>query len=180
MHCAGCGYLAEYHDVIGRCPDGDGGYKATVKFRPPEPVVERTWREILAADAARWRAEAEEARKPYEPKRTPPPLVPARPPQRPEEYATSNRGLSAAKLGRKAVELGWEANALYWVGHDGAEGCGLWVAKGSLRAVALWKRKAEQAGNLAGWGTDIAYAWRTDIDRFPTKLTHTDLEGLIA
>jgi hypothetical protein len=175
MHCAGCGYLAEYHGIVGECP----GLK-TKRFEVPLPVFQETWREILERDAACWRAEQYALHHP-EPYRPPaPPLVPARPPQCAEEYATSNRGLSAAKLGRKAVELAWNVKALYWVGHDGTEGCGLWLAKDSLRAVATWKRKAEQAGNLTGWSTDIAYAWRTDIARFPTKVTHTDLEGLIA
>lgn len=108
-----------------------------------------------------------------------PPIVPARPPLTAAEYATSNRGMSAVKLGRKARELGWAVAPAYWVGFDHSEGCALRLAKAELRAVALWRRPAADAGKLTGWKTDVAYAWRIDVARFPTKLTHTDLERLI-
>jgi len=111
--------------------------------------------------------------------RVAPPLVPARPPLAATEFASTNRGMSAAKLGRKARELGWDVEPSYWVGFDGSEGCAVKFAKGELRAVALWRRAAADAGKLTGWKTDVAYAWRMGAGRYPTKVTHTDLERLI-
>jgi hypothetical protein len=142
-------------------------------FREPEPEqVRRDWFGLLVPvveTKAEQQVEVEIG----------PPIVPARPPLTAAEYATSNRGMSAVKLGRKARELGWAVAPAYWVGFDHSEGCALRLAKAPLRAVALWRRPAADAGKLTGWKTDVAYAWRTDVARFPTKLTHTDLERLI-
>ncbi len=89
-------------------------------------------------------------------------------------------GKQARGLGRAATAAGWRVNAVYWRAADGAEGCAVQLAKGPLRAAATWKRKAGHPNPKTGWSTDVAYAWRVDVERFPTKLTHTDLERLIA
>jgi hypothetical protein len=168
--CAGCGYLREYHDgIVHRCT-----------FKPRPPIDPALWPEILRRDAAARREETEAARRPYGPEVIPPPIVPARSPRGQTEFATSKRGISAAKLGAKAVGLGWTAEPYYWVTGAGAEGCAVKLAKGPLRAVAIWSRKAENVGTLTGWKTEYAYAWRTDVEgRFPTKMSITELEGLI-
>lgn len=142
-------------------------------FREPEPEqVRRDWFGLLVPVVETKAEQVEQVE-------IGPPIVPARPPLTAAEYATSNRGMSAAKLGRKAAALGWAVAPAYWVGFDHSEGCALRLAKPPLRAVALWRRPAADAGKLTGWKTDVAYAWRTDVARFPTKLTHTDLERLI-
>lgn len=107
-----------------------------------------------------------------------PPQVKARPPAGPGEFA-SYRG-QAAKLGRLAIEAGWTVNALYWRDADDVEGCGVWLWRGPLRGVATWARAAGKQGAKSGWSADVAYAWRADAsDRFPSKITHTELERLI-
>jgi len=180
--CASCGYDRDTHDPgTLKCHPATAdksGRRGT--FKVPPPVDRTLWRERMALDAAAAREAIEAARRPYVPEVVPPPLVPARLPRGPAEYATSNRGMSAAKLGRKAVALGWLVEPAYWREHDGKEGCAVRLARGELRAVALWSRPAGAAGTLAGWETGYAYAWRADAtDRFPTKLTITALEGLI-
>lgn len=100
--------------------------------------------------------------------------MPARPPYGPAEYAKSAIG-----LGRKALEAKWEISPWYWRAADGAEGCALRLKKGPLRAIATWKRAAADAGRLTGWKTDVVYAWRVDVARFPTNLNITELERLI-
>lgn len=179
MHCASCGYPETFHDLGSqRCPietADKNGRRGT--FKTPPPPGPASWREVVAADFARRKAADEAAAQPYEPPA--PPQIAARPPYGPAEYATSNRGMSAVKLGRKARELGWHVEPWYWRAASGAEGCALRLAKGPLRAVALWKRPAAAAGTTAGWQTDTVYGWRTDVERFPTQMTHTDLEGLI-
>lgn len=181
IHCAGCGYPLEHHQLgTEKCPVGVNEYARTAKFRPPPPIDPALYPEILRREALARQRAIEDARKPYEPEVIPPPLVPARAPRDASEYATSNRGISAAKLGRRATALGWRVEAIYWKAWDGSEGCALRLTKEPMRAVALWSRPAEQAGNLTGWKAEYAYGWRSDItDRFPTKLTLTDLERLI-
>lgn len=148
-------------------------------LREPEPIDRALWREIMRRDALAAREAIEEARRAYEPDVAPPPLVRARPPYGPHEFAGGNGKKQGTKLGRGAVALGWEAEPLYWRSGYGDEGCAVRLAKGPLRAVATWKRKPEAAGGLTGWAADVAYAWRTDVQRIPIKLTHTQLEGLI-
>jgi hypothetical protein len=149
-------------------------------FKVPPPVDRTLWRERMALDAAAAREAIEEARKPYEPEVVPPPIVPARPPRGPHEYASSNRGMSAVKLGRHALAAGWVVEPAYWMAHDHSEGCALRLAKGTMRAVALWSRTAANAGGAAGWKAEYAYAWRSDwTDRFPVKLNITDLERFL-
>lgn len=167
--------FAEAGKVTYRCPGKDTQLRHGA-FREAPPPETLTYLEILARDAARWRAEAEEAARPYEP--PPLPLVPARPPRNVFEFAAHGGG-QAAGLGRKAVAAGWRVGPFYWKAADGAEGCAVQLAKGPLRAVATWKRKAGHAKPMTGWSADVAYAWRVDVERFPTKLTHTDLERLI-
>lgn len=110
--------------------------------------------------------------------RVAPPEVSARPPAGPGEFA-SYGGKQAAGLGRKAAGSGWDVRALYWRAGTGVEGCAVRLARGPLRAVATWKRAAGRLGEKSGWAADVAYAWRIDVERFPTEVTHTQLEGLI-
>lgn len=181
MHCASCGYPFRFHDLgTSRCPietADSAGRRGSWKV--PLPADAALYPEIMRRDAERRRREDDEARRPYE--APPPPLIPARPPQSPREYATSNRGLSAVKLGRAAQDAGWDVEPWYWKAADGAEGCALRLRKGELRAVATWKRSAANAiaAGTTGWSTDEAYAWRIDVPRCPTKMNITDLEKLI-
>jgi hypothetical protein len=179
--CASCGYDRDTHDLgTLRCHPATAdknGRRGT--FKVPPPIDRTLWRDIMARDAAAARQAVEDARKPYEPEIVPPPLVPARPPYGPQEYATSNRGMSAAKLGRAAITAGWDVSPWYWQEHDGKEGCALRLARGELRAVALWSRSPSAVGMLSGWKTEYAYAWRADDARVPTKMTITILERLI-
>lgn len=180
----GCGAPAVEHDGRAKwlgepCPgrrsktSGEWLLLRQATFREPEPApARREWFGLLVPVI-------ESAPREAEPVAVAPPLVPARPPLAPTEFASTNRGMSAVKLGRKARELGWHVEPSYWVAGDRSEGCAVKFAKGELRAVALWRRPAADAGKLTGWKTDVAYAWRTDAGRFPTKITHTQLEGLI-
>lgn len=180
MNCAGCGYAREHHKVgTLACPVGLNEYARTAKFKPRAPTDTALWPEIMRRDAAARRQAIEDARKPYEPEVVPPPLIPARAPLGPPEFAVSNRGLGAAKLGREAVGRGWHAEPWYWREHDGTEGCAVRLAKGPLRAVAVWSRKAVDVGKLTGWKAEFAYAWRADLARIPTKLNISDLERLL-
>jgi len=178
MRCATCGYPIAYHDLgTKKCPPetaDKNGRRGT--FKVPGPPGPGNWREVVAADFAARRAAVEVARAPYEPPE--PPQVAARPPSGPSEVACY-QGKQMAGLGRRAIEHGWTARALYWRSATGVEGCGVWLAKNELRAVATWKRKAGSVGKTGGWETDTAHAWRADAGRFPSKLNHTDLEGLI-
>lgn len=179
--CASCGYPRSTHDLGSlRCHPATAdknGRRGTFKVPPPPDTA--LYPEIMRRDAEAARRAIEDARKPYEPEVVPPPRVPARPPSGPAEYATSNRGLSAARLGRYAVGLGWLAEPWYWQEHSGAEGCAVKLARSDLRAVAVWSRSAADAGGAAGWKAGYAYAWRAGANRIPTKLTITDLERLI-
>lgn len=142
-------------------------------FRPAEPVpARREWFGLLVPVIEA--AEVVDEVRPHLP-----PRVPARPPQGPHEFAGAGGGKQGSKLGRAAVALGWRVEPWYWRAGDGSEGCAVRLAKGVLRAVALWSRPADLAGQKTGWKAGAAYAWRTDVARFPTKLTHTDLERLI-
>lgn len=201
MRCGACGYFRAVHDAAGKCPlcaCGEmPGAHGIIPWREPfcpggrtsattgKPLLLRqaTFREP-APDGERrdWfglSVPVMQAEREVVVEEIGPPLVPARPPHGPTEFAGAGGGKQGSKLGRAAGRLGWTVSALYWQGFDGAEGCGVWLAKGELRAVALWKRAAENAGKTTGWAADVAYAWRTDVARFPTKLTHTDLERLI-
>lgn len=181
IHCASCGYPEAYHDLgTLRCPietANKAGHRGS--FKVPPPVERVLWREVMRRDAAARREAIEAARRPYEPEVIPPPLIPARPPYGPAEFAGGDGNKQATKLGRGATALGWLAEPWYWRSGYGDEGCATRLAKGPLRAVALWRRAAADIGKLTGWKAEYAYAWRTDIDRGPTKLTHTELEGLI-
>lgn len=176
MHCAACGYVKATHDLgTLKCHPATANVNgARGTWREPPPTDPALYPEIMRRDAEAGRKATEDARRPYEPEVTPPPLVPARAPQGPQEVA-GGQGKQAVGLGRRATALGWLAEAAYWRAHDGTEGCAVRLAKGPLRAVATWQRKA----GAKGWTTDIAYAWRTDADAVPTKLTLTQLEGII-
>lgn len=166
--------VAEKAKSLRPCPGKDTQLRHGA-FRQDEPVARQEWFGLLVPVIGGGEQADEQIDEPAGP-----PQVPARAPQGPHELAGGGGGKQATKLGRNATGLGWRADALYWRAVDGTEGCGVWLVKGPLRAVATWKRKPGQAGGLTGWVVDVAYAWRTDIDgRFPTKLTHTELEGLI-
>jgi hypothetical protein len=148
------------------------------KFRLPSQSDPAGYAEIMRRDAAARFAADDEARLALEPPAVVPPQVPARPPVGPGELAGYG-GKQAIGLGRTAVAAEWSVTALYWRSGAGVEGCGIWLAKGPVRAVATWKRAAGKQGAKSGWGADLAYAWRADVPRFPSRLNHTDLERLI-
>lgn len=106
-----------------------------------------------------------------------PPRVVARPPLIAGEFAGYG-GRQAVGMGRKAMDARFEVVPLYWMAHDGREGCGIWMSRRNIRAVATWKRVAGQQGSAKGWGADVGYAWRTDEQRIPTKVSHTELERI--
>ena len=179
-HCASCGYLREFHEVATlRCPAGLREYARTAKFKPRPPVDPALWHDIMRRDARARSAAIEAAHRPYEPVVVPPPVIPARAPLGPAEYAVSNRGMSAAKLGRHAIAAGWSVQPWYWREHDGREGCAVRLARSALRAVALWSRPAGSAGTTSGWKAEYAYAWRTDAEGVPVKINITDLERFL-
>jgi len=175
MRCASCGYLEAYHDLgTLRCPietADRAGHRGSFKVRPPL-AARHPWFGGPPVDRG---AKMEEAL----PEEVLPPLVPARLPWGPAEYAGGDGNKQATKLGRAAAERGWMAQPAYWRSATGDEGCAVQLAKGPLRAVATWKRPVADFGKLTGWKVDCAYAWRVDVARIPTKLTHTELEGLI-
>jgi hypothetical protein len=181
IHCATCGYPEAYHDLgTLRCPKetaNKAGHRGS--FKVPPPVDRTLWRDVMRCDAERSRQAIEDARKPYVPEVVPAPLIPARPPFGPAEFAGGEGQKQATKLGRGAIALGWDVSPWYWRSGYGDEGCALRLAKGPLRAVALWHRAAGNVGKLTGWKAEYAYAWRTDVERLPTKLNHTNLERLI-
>jgi hypothetical protein len=172
-----CGYPRGFH-ALGSllCPDPPKNTKP--KYRPAPVEHERlTWRQVIARDAARRRAVAEEAARKSIVAPTPPPLIPARPPQAATELA-GYQGKQAVGLGRRALSAGWTVGAAYWKGHDGDEGCAvtLSLADRGFRAVATWKRPAAKAGTMSGWGADVAYAWRSG--EMPQKCNLSDLEAI--
>lgn len=136
----------------------------------PAPIDERVAR-IIGVELQEQAAEVTDQYRP--------PMVRARLPRSRLEYAGYG-GRQAVGLGRRAALVGWSVRPLYWRAGDGAEGCGVWLWKDDLRAVATWKRPSTKAGMKSGWGADIAYAWRADVQRFPTKLNHTQLDELIS
>jgi hypothetical protein len=103
---------------------------------------------------------------------TPPPLIPARPPAGPAEFADKRQ---AGTLGKLAIDLGWRVEPWYWKAHDGTETCALRLGAGPRRAVATWERHA----GAEAWASSVAYAWNTDMQRVPTKVNITQLTKLI-
>lgn len=179
IHCAACGYPRDTHDPDGRCHPATGDKNGRRgKWREPPPVDYSTWEVIIARDARARFAAIEEARKPYEPPVILPPQVVARAPHNAGEVA-GYQGRQAVGLGRKARGLGWTVTAEYSRAGDGTEGSYLKLAKGPLRAVATWLRKPGNIGRMSGWSADVAFAWRSDVERFPVRINHTDLEDLI-
>lgn len=179
MRCAGCGYGEDVHDLgTLRCPietADKNGRRGT--FREPQPEARKSWFGMtmpLSPAELKQIAEAADEGKGV----ALPPQVPARPPLGAGEFAGSQRR-QAVGLGRGAIDRGWRVVPLYWRSWLGVEGCGVWLAKGEMRAVATWKRPEGMVGKTTGWTVDVAYAWRIDAGRAPTKLTHTQLEGLI-
>lgn len=177
--------FAEKGKVVRHCPGKDtrlrhGTFRPAPSPAEPDPrCLPRRFADPVAPLACfpmRVEWEAEQERQPPAPPLRP--TVPARAPRGPEEIA-GYQGRQAVGLGRKAVAAGWAVNALYWRASDGTEGCGVWLSRAALRAVAIWNRPSEKAGTRSGWATAVAYGWRADVrDRPPTAITHTDLERL--
>lgn len=180
MHCAACGYPRDTHDLgTNRCHPATANSKgARGVWRDPPPLDPMLYPDVLRRDAEARRLEFERKHAVYVPEVILPPQVPARAPRDGSEIA-GYQGKQGVGLGRRATALGWAAAARYWRSGEGVEGCAVQLARGTLRAVATWSRKAGNVGAKAGWAVDVAYAWRTDVERIPTKLTHTQLEGLI-
>lgn len=170
--------FAESGKVQRRCPGKETQLRHG-RFTVAPQIDGALYPEIMRREAVARRQAIEEARKPYEPEVIPPPLVPARRPYGPTEFAGGDGSKQGTKLGRGAVKLGWTAEPYYWRSGYGDEGCAVRLAKGPMRAVALWHRAAADVGKLTGWKAEYAYAWRVDVARMPTKLTHTELERLI-
>lgn len=168
-HCAKCGYLSEYHDVARRCP----GMK-TGKWTERDPIDRALWPEILARDVAARMRSIEEARRPYVPVIVEPPIVCARPPRGPHEFA-SYQGRQAVGLGRLAAGRGFDVAPYYWKSGAGVEGCAVKGFRPSIAFVATWERKLGK-----GWATDVAYVWNpSDKRSLPVRTVITQLEDLI-
>lgn len=197
-HCARCGYLSEYHDVARRCP----GMK-TGKWTERDPIDGALWPEILARDVAartravlidpeKWRDGPAEARGKLfaratrvvlgmEPMpETGPipvlePIVCARPPRGPHEFA-GYHGKQAVGLGRLAAGLGFDVAPYYWMSGERVEGCAVkgYRAVPGLAFVATWKREPSKS-----WATDVAYAWNPGGREGPARVTVTELEEII-
>lgn len=169
-----CGYRKSMH-ALGtlRCPEAKAA-----KYREPVPELTKLWCGLVVpispAELKQIAAAVDEA----DPVAALPPQVPARPPTSAGEFA-GYQGKQAMGLGRKAIDLGWRVVPLYWRAGDGTEGCGAWLSRDDLRAFATWKRKPGNLGAKSGWGADIAYAWRVGAKAVPSKITHTQLEGII-
>lgn len=179
-HCAACGYPETCHELGTRkCPAATADKNGRRgKWRAPDPPEHLSWREIMRRDHLARVAAIEAARRVYEPPVRLPSQVPARSPLSAGEIA-GYQGKQAVGLGRKAQAAGFAVRALYWRAGDATEGCGVWLSRGPLRALATWQRKPGSIGAASGWAADLAYAWRTDADGFPVRMTHTDLEGII-
>lgn len=163
--------------MVRPCPGKDTQLRHG-KYRTPPPVDTASWAEIMQRESAARRAADDELKRPYVPEVVHPPVIAARPPSSADEYA-GYRGKQAVGLGRLATAAGWTVEPAYWRAHDETEGCAVRLSKGPLRAVATWTRPAGRRGSRTGWAVDVAYAWRTDVQRFPMKITHTELGKLI-
>lgn len=172
-YCGGCGYRLTYHGAAGECP----GLK-TKRFTEPGPIDRATWREIMRQDNAAGYAPMKDRGAAVVPVAALPPQVRAREPEHAGEIAGYG-GKQAVGLGRRAVAVGWGAQPWYWRAGTGAEGCAVALRMGVLRGVATWGRAAGNIGSKSGWAADAAYAWRTDVGRMPSKMTVTELEGLV-
>lgn len=103
------------------------------------------------------------------------PRVPARAPRGFTELAAG-----VVTLGKRLIELGWLVEPSYWLAPPGeGEGCAIKGKAGPLRLVATWKRPEDLIGGLAGWKTDVAYAWNVDVKRAPSKVGITELKKLV-
>jgi hypothetical protein len=149
-HCGNCGYLVEYHETGSRCP----GLK-TKQWQERDPIDGALWPELLARDvAARTRA-LEKAKQPYIPVTMPEPVIPARPPYGPHEFA-GYRGRQAVGLGRRAAAACMDVAPYFWKSGLGVEGCAVkGFRRDTFAFVATWERKIG-----ASWGFDVAYWWR--------------------
>lgn len=169
-HCARCGYLSEYHDVARRCP----GMK-TGTWTERDPIDGALWPEILARDvAARMRA-LQESKQVDIPEMLRP-IVCARPPRGPHEFA-SYHGRQAVGLGRLAARIGFDVAPYYWRSGAGVEGCAVkgFRAVPGMAFVATWQRKPGKT-----WGVDVAYVWNpSDKRSFPSRISVTELEELL-
>jgi hypothetical protein len=102
----------------------------------------------------------------------PPPLVSARLPAGPHEFADKRQ---AGTLGRTAMALGWQVEPVYFRAHDGTEYSAVRLKRGSLRAVATWTRPPGESK----WASDVAYAWDSDQRMIPRSVGVTLLTSMI-
>jgi hypothetical protein len=166
-HCARCGYLVDYHDIAKRCP----GLKSS-EWKERDPIDGALWPELLARDvAARTRA-LEQAKRPYIPVTMPEPIVAARAPQGPQEFA-GYHGLQAVGLGNRAAERGMDVAPFYWRSGTGVDGCAVKGYRPDWSFVATWERKPGKS-----WGFDVGYAWDRS-GRGPVAVGYTALVGMI-
>jgi len=176
--CGACGYDLSTHDPGGAChiatADKNG---RRGKWKPAASDDRAPWHEIIRRDALKRAADYAAAHATYEPTVIPPPRIPARAPRGPGEIAGYG-GRQAVGLGKKAAAAGWRVAAYYAMRHDGEEFCAVKMARDDLFAVATWTRKPGNQGTKGGWGADIAYGVRRGDA--PIKMTHTQLEGVIA
>jgi hypothetical protein len=160
-HCGRCGYLKEFHDLARRCP---GMKTGTWKLR--DPIDGALWPEILARDIARQMRMVEEVARADVEVITKPPMVVARPPLQPSEFA-GYQGRQAVGIGRLAIAKGMDIAPYYWCSGVGVHGCAVKGYRPGLAFVATWKRKPK----VKGWSFDIAYAWNpSDRRTGPTRL----------
>lgn len=180
--CAACGYFEEFHDLgTLKCPRETAdvnGRRGT--FREYVPERRFDWFGLSVPYSKKQLDAMADAERLAEDVVTGPPQVPARPPLCPGEIAGGKRNAAAIKLGRLAIAAHWTVAPLYWRAADGREGCGVWLSRGDLRALATWKRAAGNVGALTGWEGDRAYAWRTSGTQPVTRINLTQLEGLIS
>lgn len=189
--CA-CGATPAEHapNCPGKAPSEATGLLPTLRrgtFDPAPAREEPAWRPGPHAAAAaalvcfpmrsEWQAIA--AKMAADVVRSLSPQVVARAPQGPSEIAGAGSKKQATKLGRAAVAAGWQVESAYWRAGDGTEGCALRLARGDVRAVALWQRKPGNVGSLVGWSAAEAYVWRLGVPGFPTKIAHAEVDDLL-
>lgn len=150
----------------------------TGKWTERDPIDRLTWREILARDVAAQMRALEESHRPYVVETVLAPVVSARAPRGPEEFAGYG-GKQAAGLGRLAAGRGMDVAPYYWKSGAGIEGCAVKAYRPTLALVATWQRKVRGPRDR-GWLFDIAYCWNPgDRSRGPVKMKLAALEEIV-